>query len=259
MDQTKRVIYEKNPLIEVILQVKFPTILSINAKEPAEFQDSIREEYPIYQLAVENEQEINIAIGGDNLLPSIIQRQQHKNHNFISEDGQYKINLTSGFISLSTVNYTRWEDMLSHFLTPFNTFLKIYKPPFFERIGLRYIDAFSREKLGIQKKLWTDLIQPTWLGAISTVEESRIVSSGLDVEYLLDDGISRVKVHAGLGTVNNSAERVFIIDSDFIHIKNVKIEEFNVIAEYLHENSGKFIRSAITDTLHQAMIPGDLK
>lgn len=139
IDQTKRVIYKKNPLIEVILQVKFPTILSINAKEPAEFQDAIREEYPDYQLAIENEQEINIAIGGDNLLPSIIQRQQHKNHNFISEDKRYKINLTSGFISLSTINYTRWEDMLSHFLTPFNTFLKIYRPPFFERIGLRYI------------------------------------------------------------------------------------------------------------------------
>ena len=100
MDQTKRVIYEKNPLIEVVLQVKFPTILSINAKEPDEYQDSIRQEYPIYQLAIENEQEINIAVGGDNLLPSIVQRQQHKNHNFISEDGQYKVNLTSGFISL---------------------------------------------------------------------------------------------------------------------------------------------------------------
>lgn len=258
MDQTRRVIYMKNPLIEVILQVKFPTILSINSREPVDFQDAIRQEYPIYQLAVENEQEINIAVGGENLLPSIVQKQQHKNHNFISEDGQYKINLTSGFISLSTLNYTRWEDMLAHFSTPFSKFLEIYKPPFFERIGLRYIDAFSREKLGIQDKPWTELIQSTWLGAIAFVEETRVIGSGLDVEYLLDNGVSRVKVHAGLGNVNNAPETAFIVDSDFIHIGNERIEKFDSIVNYLHDNSGKFIRSVITDTLHIAMVPEEL-
>ena len=92
MGKFKRVIYKKNPLIEVILQIKFPTILSINSKEPAEFQEAIRQMYPIYQLAVENEQELNIAVNGESLLPSIVQKQQHKNHNFISADGQYKIN-----------------------------------------------------------------------------------------------------------------------------------------------------------------------
>lgn len=259
MDQTKRVIYEKNPLIEVILQVKFPTILSINAKEPAEFQDSIRQEYPIYQLSVTNEQEFNLAVGGEGIMPSIIQKQQHKNHSFISEDGQYKINLTSGFISLSTLRYTRWEDMLTHFELPFAKFIELYKPPFFERIGLRYIDAFSRNKLDLGNKLWCELIQPNWLGAISSVEEKRVVNSGLDVEYFLDNGISRVKVHAGLGNINNDPERVFIVDSDFIHIDNTKVSDFQDIVEYLHDNSGRFIRSVITDTLHQAMHPGELK
>ena len=258
MDQTNRVIYRKNPLIEVILQIKFPTILSINAKEPVDFQDAIRQQYPIYQLAVENEQEINFAIGGDGMLPSIVQRQQHKNHHFISEDGQYQINLTSGFISLSTLNYSRWEDMLAHLETPLKKFIEIYNPPFFERIGLRYIDAFSREKLGIQKKAWSELIQPAWLGAISSIKESRVIGSGLDVEYYLDNGVSRVKVHAGLGNVNNSPEIVFIVDSDFIHIKNERVEKFDSIVDYLHSNSGKFIRSVITDVLHEAMIPEDL-
>ena len=258
MDQAKRVIYQKNPLIEVILQIKFPTILSINAKDPVDFQDAIRQEYPIYQLAVENEQEINLAIGGDSVLPSIVQKQQHKNHHFISEDGQYKVNLTSGFISLSTLNYTRWEDMLAHFETPLRKFLEIYNPPFFERIGLRYIDAFSREKLGVREKPWSDLIQPAWLGAISSIGETRVIGCGLDVEYYLDDGVSRVKVHAGLGNVNNAPETVFIVDSDFIHIKNEKVEEFDTIVNYLHDNSGMFIRSVITDTLHAAMIPEEL-
>lgn len=258
MDQNKRVIYQKNPLVEVILQIKFPTILSINAKDPVDFQDAIRQEYPIYQLAIENEQEITLSASNDVMLPSVVQRKQQKNHNFISEDGKYKINLTSSFISISTLAYTQWEDMLARFITPLNKFVEIYQPAFFERIGLRYIDAFSRHQLGVENKKWNELIQPTWLGAISAVSEERVVGGSVDVEYILDNNISRLKVHAGLGNVNDDPEPVFIVDSDFIHIQNVKISDFLRIVDYLHENSGKFIRSVITETLHMAMVPEEL-
>lgn len=259
MDIFKRVIYERNPIIEVILQIKFPTILSINAKEPVEFQDAVRQEFPIYQLAIENEQEIVLSVSANEALPpSIVQKQQHKNHNFISEDGKYKINLTSGFISLSTIDYTCWENMLKRFKIPFNKLLEIYRPTFFERIGLRYIDAFSRNKLDIANKKWSDLIQLTWLGAMATVGEQRIISNWTDVEYFLENGISRAKIHAGLGNLSNDPEQMFIIDSDFVHDKNVKPEEFADIVNYLHDNAGHFIRTSITDTLHQAMIPRDL-
>ena len=36
-----RVIFQNNPLIEVILQFRFPTILSINSNEPVDFQEAI--------------------------------------------------------------------------------------------------------------------------------------------------------------------------------------------------------------------------
>ena len=36
---SERVLYGKRQLIEVICQLRFPTILSISAKEPAEFQE----------------------------------------------------------------------------------------------------------------------------------------------------------------------------------------------------------------------------
>ena len=36
---SERVLYGKRQLVEVICQLRFPTILSISAKEPAEFQD----------------------------------------------------------------------------------------------------------------------------------------------------------------------------------------------------------------------------
>lgn len=46
--QQERCIYRKNPLAEVICQLRFPEILSIQTQLPANFQEAIREEYPQY-------------------------------------------------------------------------------------------------------------------------------------------------------------------------------------------------------------------
>ena len=51
--QESRCIYEKNQLIEVICQLRFPDILKIEAQEPYAFQDAIRGEYPQYAKKVE--------------------------------------------------------------------------------------------------------------------------------------------------------------------------------------------------------------
>ena len=49
----KRVKYNRCPLVEVIFQLRFPTILSINSKQPADFQEKIRKEYPFYDEGIE--------------------------------------------------------------------------------------------------------------------------------------------------------------------------------------------------------------
>ena len=48
--------YRKNQLLEVICQLRFPTILSISAREPADFQDAIRDEFPKYVSSVLQQQ-----------------------------------------------------------------------------------------------------------------------------------------------------------------------------------------------------------
>ena len=51
--QEERCIYGNNQLMEVICQLRFPTILSIDAKEPADFQDAIRDVFPQYEVRQE--------------------------------------------------------------------------------------------------------------------------------------------------------------------------------------------------------------
>lgn len=253
----KRVIYQLNPLIEVILQLRFPTILSIGSNEPAVYQESIRNEFPVYQLGIENEQTFSIDIENADIGPAVVSKQ-HKNYAFISADGNCKINLTNSFISISTIKYTRWEEFLSRFELPLNSFIKQYKPQLFERIGLRYINAFSREKLNLNDRKWCDLIEPNWLGVLNIADEESIHNCAIDAEYLLSDMDSRVKVHAGLGKENLKNEIVFVVDSDFIHTKSVESGTQFEVFEKLHIESNKFINSIIKEKLHIAMKPEEI-
>ena len=50
---TDRVIYAKPQIMEVICQLRFPRILSISAREPAEFQELIRSDFPRYSRNIE--------------------------------------------------------------------------------------------------------------------------------------------------------------------------------------------------------------
>ena len=43
-----RTLYRNAPVHEVICQLRFPTILSINSAEPADFQETIRDAFPQY-------------------------------------------------------------------------------------------------------------------------------------------------------------------------------------------------------------------
>ena len=41
-----RIIFTKNPLTDVICQLRFPSILKIDTEVPAKFQDKIRDVFP---------------------------------------------------------------------------------------------------------------------------------------------------------------------------------------------------------------------
>lgn len=61
MSDYKRVKYNKCPLVEVTYQLNFPAILSIEAKEPVNFQEAIRKKYPVYNQQVEQQNEVSSA------------------------------------------------------------------------------------------------------------------------------------------------------------------------------------------------------
>ena len=83
-----RTLYRNRPAHEVICQLRFPSILSINQVEPAEFQEDIRDAFPQYA----RRQDLPPIVGGQTPPPPVT------NYHFLSEDGRWKLNLTKDFI-----------------------------------------------------------------------------------------------------------------------------------------------------------------
>ena len=236
-----RIIYETNQLGEVICQLRFPEILTIETELPAQFQEAIRGQFPHYQVRREK-----------------FGNQERNNYQFMSDDGAWRINLTTGFISLSTVRYTQWEDFAAKLDAPLAAFIQIYKPACFDRVGLRYLNFISRQKLGLEGVPFRELIKPEYLGLLAkdTISEEATTCSGVDMETAIAGG-ARLKLHAGPGKVTLGGkpdeEIKFILDLDLYISAKVPVNLSAGALQTLHGQAYGIFRDAITDRLHEAM------
>lgn len=240
-----RCIYDTNPLAEVICQLRFPEILSIQANIPADFQEAIRQIFPKYTVRKEQ-------------LPN--QNPPSNNYQFSTADSLWRVNLTSRFISLACSKYTCWEDFAKMLDKPLAAFIQIYKPAYFERVGLRYVNFISRRQLNLEGVPFKDLMEPCYLGILAEedIAETATARCSVDVETSLRGGC-RVKIHAGPGKVNRGGkvdpEVKFVFDQDLYMPGNVPVNVSAGALQTLHSQSYGIFRGAITNMLHNAMGP----
>lgn len=245
LSQEPRCIYKRNSLGEVICQLRFPEILSVETQLPAQFQDDIRNVFPLYSLRKES-------AGG----------KQSNNYQFTTQDGIWRVNLTSKFISLACRQYTCWEDFARMLDQPLAAFIRRYQPAFFERIGLRYLNFISRRKLELEGVPFRDLITPCYLGILGEedVQEAATRRCTLDVDTALR-GSCRARIHAGPGNIalggKPDPEVKFILDLDLYMTGNVPVNLSAGALQTLHNQSYSLFRGAITDQLHAAMEPDE--
>lgn len=244
--------YPNSQLREVICQLRFPTILSINNVEPADFQETIRDEFPQYVRRADTPAPKIIGLGTPNA--RLEPQQPLTNYHFLSADGKWKLNLTRDFISLSTLQYSGWEEFARHLDRPLASFIRLYKPAYFQRVGLRYVNVFSRQQLGLEGTPWSELFAPAYLGAYgeADVREEQVLSGGCDLQIKLDSSC-QAKIHAGPGRLKNNApgavqdpELKFILDLDLSMGGNVPCTLAAAGMETLHGHSTRIFEGAIT-------------
>lgn len=241
--QESHCIYENNQLFEVICQLRFPEILSIETELPAQFQEAIRDVFPIYSCVKEGQ-------------PG----KQTNLYQFATADRSWRVNLTSKFVALACRRYSNWEEFARMLDKPLAAFIRIYQPAFFERIGLRYLNFISRKALQLEGVPFRELIAPTYLGvlALEDVQENVTIRATVDADTAIRGGC-RLKLHAGPGNVKVNmqpdSEVKFILDLDLYLPGRVPVNLSAGALQTLHGQSYPIFRGAITDKLHEAMDP----
>ena len=245
LSHEERSILRKNQLAEVICQFRFPEILIIGTNPPAQFQELIRDVFPKYSVRKET---------------SSPNQAEVINHQFSSADSRWRVNLTSKFISLSCHGYHCWEDFAQMLDKPLAAFIQTYKPAYFERIGLRYLNFISRKSLDLDDVPFKELIHPCYLGPMAEddVIESTIRRCTVDAQFPLRGGCT-LNIHAGPGMVKRNGianeELHFIFDQDLFMAGNIPMNATTGALNTLHRQAYSVFRGAITDTLFNAMEP----
>lgn len=248
-----RCIYRRNPLAEVICQLRFPEILKIPAETPTAFQEAIRGDFPQYARRQELPRPMPIQPGEPKPEPVI-------NHQFSSADGLWRVNLTGKFISLSCARYTRWEDFARRLDGPLVALIRTYHPAYFERVGLRYVNFFSRKDLELENAPYREMFAPWCLGPLTDPQltEEGLTRCSVDFDLQLRHGC-RGKVHAGPGMVRRNGrqdpESKFVLDLDLYMQGNIPIKNCVGSLQTLHIQADSIFRGAITDLTHDAMEP----
>jgi len=262
LPDAERVIYQRNPLVEVVSQLRFPQILKIIHQDPVDFQDAIRAEYPV--LEISRGLLVIDSTGGQSQAASYSYRDTPESQKvdttyfFKSEDLQWQVSLSGSFIALSTKNYQRFEDFRHRFKTVLDVFEEIYRPSFYSRIGLRYQDLIIRSSLCLEGVSWADLIQAHIAPELQNSDiADMVVASTKTLVMRLRSG--QVALRHGLVEAKdeeNRTESAYLLDADFFSEERIGVG--NYVWERLNEynqSARKLFRWSITDRLHMAMEP----
>ena len=252
-----RVIYQHNPLEEVICQVRFPTILKVDAEAPVAFQEHIRASYPFYTTKPTLELPANVPPElGALLVKQLSPGVGSAAHNFTSRDEKWTLTLTREFLALTCRAYSRWEDFKNHFAGPLTALHEQYAPGFVTRIGLRYRNVIRRSILGLDGVAWNELLTPWIAGALMSPEVASVAEhSATEIGLSLPDGQGRVRVHHGMAIDEASKEPCYVIDADFFDERQTELTNALSRLDFFHGEARLFFRWCIQDRLHAALDP----
>ena len=255
---TPREEYRENPIEEVICQFRFPPILKIGTTTPAEFQDQIRTQFPLYQPQdalppiPDQVRGILSQVGMENLLGSQLPRV----HQFATEDGASTVSLQTDFIALRVTDYERWDAFRELFESVEGNFKLLYEPQFYSRIGLRYRDVIIRENLGLDSVPWSELLNGDLVGLLRHDRSTLITQSVAAVQMELTEiNNAHLTLQYGLQAQTEQSPSVYFIDTDIAIEQRTEPDDVFSLLNQFNRAAGDIFRWAIKDTLRNALGP----
>jgi uncharacterized protein (TIGR04255 family) len=243
----QRVIYDSNPLIEVILQIRFPTFLRLQTELPSEFQGKILSKYPHYEV----QEAIELKMVSVNAPPAF---SETKVHIFLSADKKWRVSLGADSLSLSFREYKHWDEFKEQAEFCIATFFSIYPIKVITRVGLRYRDLINPRKIGKPNATWSRLINPSVLGPMGAEKFSAFPLDA--ARWAQRFSVGDLKLNLQGGTAKQGDDHCYTLDFDVSLAKEMIVDgSLNTELELLHRPVGPLFRWAITDELHDALGP----
>lgn len=252
--KSQRIIYKNNPLQEVVCQLRYPRIMQIESTSPADFQDRIRQEYPLSEQKIQNliPSELNQFLSPD-LIKATSQGVSRQAYDFFSKDKEWQVGLTSEFVSLVSYNYVRWGEFFRRIGEVTEALTDTYQPGFYSRVGLRFVNVIEKEMYGFQNSSWKDLINPSVVGLFASNEllDDEIEASTQRTTISLGNEGS-LTTRLGLAK-NEKGKTAFVIDNDFF--AEGDISDVRKCLEEFHKHAGHVFRYCTTERLRQGLEP----
>ncbi len=256
-----RVVYNENPLVEVICQLRFPTLLEIPAADPAAFQTAIRAEYPEYER-----QDGGPGLPAGQFPPEVAAIVDKfgipaggPTYKFMTEDRLRAITLTKEWMAITDRNYERWERFNQAVQLATGALEQVYKPSFYSRVGLRYRNVIDRQQLGLEGLGWEELLSSELLSAMLASAELRPAVRRVETLALIRiDEVPGGFLTLRHGLVNGSQDgevEKYSVDADFYTEDREATNDVPATVTRFNGLAGRLFRWAITETLHNALQP----
>ncbi|CCD96503.1 hypothetical protein BRAO375_600076 [Bradyrhizobium sp. ORS 375] len=245
-----RVLYEENPLTDVICHFDFPRVLAIDNELPVDFQKLLVSRYPLLKTRSVRQRptaETSDEITGRRLI-----------YEFSSANEQNMILLGSDFLGVRTFKYERWESFREGIETALRTLLATYTLSVFTGISLNYVNVVNKEALGLKDVPWGELIRSSLIGPLS---ETEVVDDSLEEmhsSFAVPIGVGHLRILSALVEPDDEKTTTcFSIDNEFTFDESVDADESKALAILRQFNleSGRVFRWCITERLHQALRP----
>ena len=265
---TPRVIYGKNPLAEVVCQIRYKRLeISSSALE------TLQQRYGEIGYSNRNDEaSFNVVLDSleHGVAPVPRVSEGDTIHHFAKADGTSKVSVAPEFIAYTSTSYRSWDEYLPGLLSAVVALNQELGALCITRIGLRYKDVIERSVLGLEGTPWHELIKPFLLGPLAfdaLSEDGQFDEDAVDSQVsqsLIRLDECKLLLQSSLLTSMADASKAFLIDADFFHELDGAEEcgniaessvELEALLETLHSNAGALFRRAITEKLHDALSP----
>jgi uncharacterized protein (TIGR04255 family) len=186
----KEIHLARAPLVKVLTQIRFPSLSKLRDEETVTRLTSVfSDDYPL----VQDQRAINLVI-----TPTGVSQQQAGQRIWVlrSSSEEWKVSISENFLALETIRYNYRQEFIDRFNSAIQILMEEVHPPYFERLGMRYINRISDQNI-IGGRL-NRMIRSEMLGGLATLRPDNVDLRHSLSDSLFIDGERSIQVRCGI-------------------------------------------------------------